>query len=160
MLQRRRFVAGIFALAVALPVPGQTLRRANAPQDVGFSSERLKRVSSAMQAAVDKGELPGAAVMIARKGQIAFGESFGFRDREAGTPMALDSIHRIASMTKPITSVAAMMLVEEGRMALSDPVAQYLPEFKDLKVGVEKKDDAGAGQLVLEAPQRAMTVHS
>jgi len=111
-----------------------------------------------MQAAVDKGELPGVAVVIARQGQVAFGESWGFRDREAGTPMALDSIHRIASMTKPITSLAAMMLVEEGRIGLADPVFLYLPEFKESKVGVEKKDDAGPAQLILETPQRPMTV--
>jgi CubicO group peptidase (beta-lactamase class C family) len=73
--------------------------------------------------------------------------------------MALDSIHRIASMTKPITSLAAMMLVEEGRIGLSDPVSLYLPEFKDLKVGVGKKDDAGTAHLLLETPQRPMTVH-
>jgi CubicO group peptidase (beta-lactamase class C family) len=112
-----------------------------------------------MQAAVAKGELPGVAVIIARRGQIAFGETFGFRDREAGALMALDSIHRIASMTKPITSLATMMLVEEGRISLTDPVSLYLPEFKDLQVGVEKMDDAGTTRLVLETPQRPMTVH-
>ena len=158
MLQRRLILACVFILAVALPLHAQPLRRAKAPEDVGLSSERLKRLSTTMQAAVDKGELPGVAVVIARQGQVAFGESWGFRDREAGTPMALDSIHRIASMTKPITSLAAMMLVEEGRIGLADPVFLYLPEFKESKVGVEKKDDAGPAQLILETPQRPMTV--
>src|SRR5215831_11137701 len=126
MLQRRLMLACVFVLAVALPMHAQQLRQAKAPEDVGLSSERLRRLSTAMQAAVDKGELPGVAVVIARQGQVAFGESFGFRDREAGTPMALDSIHRIASMTKPITSLAAMMLVEEGRIGLADPVSLNL----------------------------------
>ena len=158
MLQRCLMLACVFVLTVTLPLHAQQLRQAKAPEDVGLSSERLKRLSTTMQAAVDTGELPGVAVVIARQGQVAFGESVGFRDREAGTPMALDSIHRIASMTKPITSLAAMMLVEEGRIGLSDPVFLYLPEFKELKVGVEKKDDAGPAQLILETPQRPMTV--
>jgi len=75
---------------------------------------------------------------------LAYRESFGFRDREAQAPMSPDAIHRIASMTKPLVSVAAMMLVEEGRLSLTDPVALHLPELKELKVGVEKKDDASS----------------
>src|SRR5215471_16737256 len=159
MLQKRLLLACVLILTVALPLHAQQLRHAKAPEDVGLSSERLKRLLTTMQAAVDTGELPGAAVVIARQGQVAFSASVGFRDREAGTPMALDSIHRIASMTKPITSLAAMMLVEEGRLSLADPVSLYLPEFKELKVGVEKQDDGASAQLILETPQRPMTVH-
>ena len=97
--------------------------------------------------------------MILRKGKIAYYEAFGYQDRENNVPMTRDSIFRIASMTKPFTSLAIMMLAEEGKIQLSVPVSRYLPEFKDLKVGIEKKDPAtGKTELVLETASREMTV--
>jgi CubicO group peptidase (beta-lactamase class C family) len=135
------------------------LQPASSPESVGLSSNRLKEISAAFQAGVEKKEIPGAVVLIARQGKIAYFEPFGYRDREAGAPMTRDAIFRIASMTKPVTSVAAMMLVEEGKLSLSDPVSKYLPEFKDVKVGVEKKGAAGKVDLAFEPPQREMTVH-
>ncbi|MGA7115392.1 MAG: serine hydrolase domain-containing protein, partial [Pseudolabrys sp.] len=89
--------------------------RANKPEDVGLSSPRLQRIRDTLQADVDKGAVPGAVMLIARRGQIASLEALGYRDREDGAVMRPDTIFRIASMTKPVTSVAAMMLAEEGK---------------------------------------------
>jgi CubicO group peptidase (beta-lactamase class C family) len=158
MLIARVILALALVVASVGQVQAQGLPRAGAPEDVGLSSARLGRLSAAIRAGVDRGEIPGAVIVIGRKGKVAYLEGFGFRDREAQAPMAPDAIHRIASMTKPLVSIATMMLVEEGRLALTDPVALHLPEMKDVKVGVEKKDASGKVELVLEAPQRPMTV--
>jgi CubicO group peptidase (beta-lactamase class C family) len=97
--------------------------------------------------------------MILRKGKIAYYEAFGYQDREKNIPMTRDSIFRVASMTKPFTSLAIMMLAEEGKIQLPVPVSRYLPEFKDLKVGIEKKDPTtGKTDLVLETAGREMTI--
>lgn len=133
--------------------------RAKNPEAVGFSSERLKRITSGIQADVDSGKIPGAVVMIVRKGKVAYYEAFGYQDRERKTPMKRESIFRIASMTKPFTSLAIMMLAEEGKIQIYQPASLYLPEFKDLKVGVEKKDQAtGQMELAFVPAEREMTV--
>ena len=148
----------VLSLALVLGGCATGLQQARSPESVGFSSERLKQITTTFQAAVDKKEIPGAVVILARGGRIAYFEAFGYQDREAAIPMPRDAIFRIASMTKPVTSVAVMMLVEEGRLSLSDPVSKYLPGFKDVKVGVEKKNASGATELVLENPKREMTI--
>jgi CubicO group peptidase (beta-lactamase class C family) len=124
------------------------------PEALGLSSARLRRLSAALQRGVDKGEIPGAVMLVARHGKIAYFEPFGFRDREAAQPMRRDSIFRVASMTKPLASLAAMMLVEEGKLMLALPASHYLPELKDLKVAVEAPD----GSLRLTEPRHEMTV--
>lgn len=124
----------------------------------GLVSERLARIGAVFKADVGKGTIPGAVALIARRGELAFLESFGFRDREKQLPMATDSIFRIASMTKPMVSVAIMMLVEEGRIRLVNPVSTYLPELKDLQVGVEVTGTTDKPQLRLEPAKREMTV--
>src|SRR6476619_4391683 len=131
--------------------------RVSKPEDVGLSSQRLRRLHDALQSDVDKGIVPGAVVLVARHGKIACLDALGLRDREAGAPMALDTIFRIASMTKPFTSVATMMLAEEGKLLIADPVARYIPEFTDLKVAVDS-DDASVTTLKTEPMRRAMTV--
>jgi CubicO group peptidase (beta-lactamase class C family) len=113
--------------------------RAESPEQVGLSSARLERLASAIHADVARKLIPGAVLAIARGGRLAYAEAFGWRDREAGAPMAADAIFRVASMTKPITSVAAMMLAEEGRLEIAAPVADYLPEFAELTVGIERR---------------------
>lgn len=129
------------------------------PEDVGFSSERLKRLTAAVRADVDKGLLPGAVILIARNGKVAYHEAIGFQDREQRLPMKADAIFRIASLTKPITAVAIMMLVEEGRIQIEDAVSVYLPELKNLQVGVERASASGAGrELALEPARRQPTV--
>ena len=147
------------ATCIAFSALAQGLPKASQPEDVGFSSGRLKRVTSAFQTDVDKGTIPGAVVLIARNGKVAYLEAIGFQDREKKVPMSTDAIFQIASMTKPFTSVAIMMLVEEGKILLSDPASVYLPEFKTLQVGVEKINAAtGNPELSLEPAQRQMTI--
>src|SRR5262249_47848828 len=131
--------------------------RAKQPEEVGLSSERLKRLTDVLKTDVDKGIVPGAVVLVARHGKIACLEAVGYREREAGAAMAPDTIFRIASMTKPFTSVAAMMLAEEGKLLIADPVARYVPEFAKLEVAVDS-DDASAKMLKTEQMRREMTV--
>jgi CubicO group peptidase (beta-lactamase class C family) len=114
------------------------LPKAHRPKDVGLSGKRLDRLSATFRQDVERNVIPGAVVLIARGGHIAYAEAFGFRDREAKAPMELDAIFRIASMTKPLTSVAAMILAEEGRLQIASPVAEYLPEFANCTVGPER----------------------
>jgi CubicO group peptidase (beta-lactamase class C family) len=115
------------------------LPRAEYPEEIGLSSARLARITERIEEDVERGLIPGAVVLIARGGRIGYAEALGWRDREAKAPMTMDAIFRIASMTKPLTSVAAMMLAEEGRLEIAAPVAQYLPEFADRTVGVERR---------------------
>jgi CubicO group peptidase (beta-lactamase class C family) len=119
------------------------------PEEVGLASSRLAHIRAAMSRYVAQKQIPGAIALIARHGKIAYQESFGMADSESGKPMRLDTIHRIYSMSKPITSVAVMMLYEEGKFQLNDPVALYLPEFARMQVGVEEKDPQ-TGQAVLK----------
>ncbi|MBN2138155.1 MAG: beta-lactamase family protein [Sedimentisphaerales bacterium] len=107
------------------------------PEDVGMSSEKLADVKPVVQALVDDEKVAGATVIVARKGKIAFFETFGMMDREAGKNMAPDTIMRFYSMSKPVTSVAAMILYEQGGFDLDDPVSKYLPQFRNLKVYAE-----------------------
>ncbi|MFM9941487.1 MAG: serine hydrolase domain-containing protein [Hyphomicrobiaceae bacterium] len=110
----------------------------------GFSRERLARIAPVMKGEIDKGVFPGAVTLIARNGQVVHLEAHGFQDAAKTKPMAKDTIFRMASMTKPITTVAAMMLVEQGIIKLNDPISILLPELKDLKVEVRKPDKDGA----------------
>lgn len=148
----------IVALAVAFPALGQGIPKAQSPEEVGFSSVRLKRLSDRLEEGVKSGEIPGAVVLIARNGRIVMFEAFGYRDRETKAPMQTDTIFRIASMTKPITSVAAMTLVEQGKMSLADPVAKYIPAFGGTKVSVKKSNPDGTVEMALEPQARPMTI--
>lgn len=149
------FAAGLFALNSAL---AQSLPTA-APESVGLNAERLGRISQTFRDDVAKGTMPGAVLLIARDGKVAYHEAFGSIDPQTKAPMTKDAIFRIYSMTKPFTSVAAMMLVEEGKIALADPVSKYIPAFKEVKVGVEKPGADGKPTLDMVAPRRAMNVH-
>jgi len=130
------------------------------PEDLGFSTERLGRITDMLKSDVDKSVLPGATLLIARHGRIAYFESVGWLDPTAKTPMTKDAIFRIFSMSKPIASVAAMILIEEGKLFLGDPVAKYLPQFAGVKVAVPKADPTSLGPpgLDLVTPNRAMTI--
>jgi CubicO group peptidase (beta-lactamase class C family) len=123
------------------------------PEDIGLSTAGLDRLGAVMRGEVERKRVPGAVALVARRGQLAYYESFGQRDPVSGAPMQKDSIFRIYSMTKPIVSVAAMMLLEEGRFLLNDPVGKYLPEFADLKVAAERD-----GELVLVPAVRVITI--
>jgi CubicO group peptidase (beta-lactamase class C family) len=139
-------------LAAGLPM-------ASKPEDVGLSSQRLQRIGDALNADAQQGKLPGAVALIARRGKVAYFEAVGVQDPDKLTPMRRDSLFRIASMTKPVTAVAALMLMEEGKFALVDPISRHLPELADLKVGVEVTDPAtGVRTLKIEPSRRAVTV--
>ena len=123
------------------------------PESLGLSPVRLQRMSDAFKREIDKGTLPGVTVMVARRGQIGWFEALGRQSPAAAAPMAQDTIFRIFSMTKPIVSVGIMMLVEDGHFLLSDPVAKFIPEFADQKVGVENN-----GKLDLVPLKRPITI--
>jgi len=106
------------------------------PEEVGMSSERLARIRVAMQRYIDRKEVPGVVTLVARRGRVVHFEAVGYRDAESQAPMTTDGIFRIASMTKPIASVAAMMLYEEGYFLLSDPISRWLPEFSNMNVAL------------------------
>ena len=147
------------AVCWAASVPAQNLTASKRPEDVGFSTERLARITNFFQGEIDKGAIPGSTLLIARDGKLAYVQTLGYQDREKKISMKADAIFRIFSMTKPIASVAVMMLAEEGKIDLLAPVSKYLPEFKDVKVGVEKIDPAtNKPALSLEDVQRPMTV--
>ena len=124
----------------------------------GMSRERIDRIAGVMKQEVDKGTFPGAVSLIARRGEIVHFEAHGFQDAGKTKPMAKDSIFRMASMTKPIVTVAAMMLVEQGLFKPNDPITQYLPELKDLKVEVARKSGDGTVGTEDVQPTRAITI--
>jgi CubicO group peptidase (beta-lactamase class C family) len=149
----------LLATCFAFSAPAQGLPKANQSEEVGFSSERLNRLAKAYQTDVDKGLIPGAVFLIARNGKVAYLEAVGFRDRDKKIPMTTDAIFQIASMTKPFTSVAVMMLVEEGKIQLNEPISLYLPEFKGVQVGVEKVNAGTENpELTLEPARREITI--
>jgi len=157
-LARALCASVFFAFAsVATGWADSVLPLAAKPEDVGLSSSQLARIEAVTQKHIESGTVPGAVMLVARRGKIAWYKTMGFRDRGAKDPMKPDSIFRIYSMTKPIVSVAAMMLVEEGRMQISDPVSKYLPEIGKMKVGVESGED-GKTTMQLVDPSREMTV--
>ncbi len=150
----------LFALAVLLLVACQDTNTTQAglptttPEKVGLSSERLQRIGPVMQRYVQDNKLAGLLTMIARHGRVVHFETYGMMDREAEKPMQRDAIFRIYSMSKPITSVAVMMLYEEGRFQLDDSVSKYIPEFKDLKVYTE----GTSGNMQVVPLERDMTI--
>jgi CubicO group peptidase (beta-lactamase class C family) len=123
------------------------------PESLGLSPVRLARMSDAFKREIDKGTIPGVTVMVARRGQIGWFEALGRQSPAASAPMARDSIFRIFSMTKPIVSVGVMQLVEDGFLLLNEPVAKYIPEFAETKVGVET-----GGKLELAPLARPITI--
>ena len=141
----------VLALFVAFGVDARTATPlvVGKAQDVGMSAQRLERITAVLQKEIDAKKLPGAVVMVARKGTIVYQNAFGVQDPSSGAPMKPDTIFRIYSMTKPLMSVGLMLLVEDGLVQLTDPVAKFLPAFKDLRVATPIGD---------VAPERVMTV--
>ena len=132
-------VSAVWTLTVAAqaqPLPTAT------PESVGMSSQRLEKITSTFQQEVAQGKLPGAVVMVARKGKLVYSQAFGKLNNASGGDMKLDSIFRIYSMTKPMASTALMMLVEDGKVQLTDPLSKYLPSFKSPMVSMPVVDPA------------------
>ena len=156
----KRSVA-LIALLVLI-VPGvawpQGLSTAT-PEAVGLSSPRLARVTEAVKGEIAKGRYPGAVALVARRGKVAYFEALGQRDPQTGAPMTKDAIFRLYSMTKPFTSVATMMLLEDGRLLLNDPVSKYIPKLKGLQVSVPRVDtQTGKVTYDLVPAEREMTI--
>jgi CubicO group peptidase (beta-lactamase class C family) len=165
MIATRR--APLAVLVVSLLVAAAPLAAADQPQslatalpeDVGLSSERLARIGEVMDGYVEAGAIPGAIGVVARRGKIAYFETFGFADRESKKPMAKDTLFRMYSMTKAVTGVAVMILHEEAGFSLTTPVSRWLPELKNLQVAVESVDAAtGDRRYRLEPAARELTV--
>lgn len=158
MKLRSKLLVAFLCFVLSTPAWAGALPSA-APEDVGLSSQRLNQIDTVLKGDIDKGMIPGAVVLVARKGKIAYFKSFGMRDKEKGLPMEKDSIFRAYSMTKPLVGVAAAILLEEGKLLLSDPVAKYIPAFKDVQVAVYGKDDEGKLKRTLVKPKAVMTLH-
>jgi CubicO group peptidase (beta-lactamase class C family) len=122
-------------LSTPVANPGEPLPRAR-PEEVGMSSPRLAEIGKMLEAETAARRIPGAVVAIARRGKLVYFQAFGYRDKTAGAPMTVDTIFNIASMTKPLTAVAALMLYEDGKLLIGEPLASYLPAFRDMQVAV------------------------
>jgi CubicO group peptidase (beta-lactamase class C family) len=128
------------------------------PPGAHFNPQKLQRVGDYLRDQIAQGKIPGAIVLIRQHGKTVYHEHFGVRDVATGQPMTDDTIFRLFSMTKPITSVVAMMLVEQGKFRLDDPVAKYIPSFADVKVGVETAAADGSKTLAMVPPKRPPTI--
>jgi CubicO group peptidase (beta-lactamase class C family) len=154
-------VAAALALLIgAIASSPPTAARAESPlaASPGFSRAKLERVGDYVRNEIATGKIPGAIILIQQHGRPVYFERFGVRDVESRQPMTADTIFRLYSMSKPITSVAAMMLVEDGKLALDDPLSKYLPAFATVKVGVEKPNENGKPVLALEPLDRPITI--
>lgn len=132
---RRIGLLSLFVISAVLSLRSASLPTAK-PEDVGLSTERLQRIHTLVQRHMDLGDITGAVMLVARKGQVAFVEAQGTMDLETKQPMTRDTVFRLASMTKPVIGTAVMMMLEEGKVQLGDPISKYIPEFKNMKVAV------------------------
>src|ERR1700675_3018803 len=128
------FVAPVLALLTG-PLAAASIQVAK-PEEVGFSSERLARITETVKRHIDVHDIAGAVTLVARRGRIVQFEAYGLADLDTRKPMSRDSLFWIASMSKPITGVAILMLLEEGKVRLTDPVSKFIPEFQGLKVAM------------------------
>ena len=158
-MKRLIVVLLLLALVGLASADGRKSLSPAAPSEAGLSKERLDRIAEVMQKHIAENHIAGAIGLVARRGKIAYFDAWGMMDKESAKPMRKDAIFRIYSMTKAVTGVAAMILYEEGRFYLNDPVSKYIPELGRMKVAIEKKD-AGTGQRVyyVEPAQRDMTI--
>ena len=153
---RCRLAAALMVGAIAAGSLAAVHAESSSVVTAGFSRVGLERIGDYMRHEIATGKIPGAIVLIQQHGKPVYFEKFGVRDVESRHPMTDDTIFRLYSMSKPITSVAAMMLVDDGKLALDDLLSKYIPAFADVKVGVERNDEAG--KLVLEPLQRPITI--
>ncbi len=152
---KKHLVAALAVLgwAATLSLQAADLPRVK-PENIGLSTQRLERLSLTLQSYVDQGRLPGLVALVARDGKVAYHRAFGYLDQAAGTPMPLDAIFRIASQTKAVTSAAVMILQEEGKLLIDDPISKYIPEFAASRVAVPAvgPDARGYATVPLKRP--------
>jgi len=122
------------------------------PEEAGFSSERLARIGTVLNADIEAGRIPGAVIAIARHGKLVMFEAFGYRDKEAKVAMTTDTIFNIASMTKPMTTVGALMLYEQGKLLIDDPLSKYFPKFTNMRVAVRDNGEPTADTVPANRP--------
>jgi CubicO group peptidase (beta-lactamase class C family) len=160
MFSRRcvTLLATIIAAVASAPALLAAAAQLGPPPGARLSLEKLARIDDFINAEVAAGKIPGAIVLIQRHGKPVYFKTFGKRDVEAGTAMTEDAIFPIHSVTKTVTSVSAMMLVDRGKIALDDPVSKYIPSFAGMKVGVERKDETGKAMLDLVPLRRPITI--
>ena len=145
-------------LTIALISPAFAEGSFDIPAGAHFNQQKLQRIGEFLRGEIADGKIPGAIVLIQQHGKPVYHEFFGVRDVATRLPMTDDTIFRLYSMSKPITSVAAMMLVDEGKLRLDDPVAKYIPSFAEAKVGVERKADDGEKVLEIVPVNRPITI--
>src|ERR1019366_6889791 len=150
------FALLILVVAVGWPNAGDA--ESASPVSANLSRERLERVGDFIRNEIATGKIPGANLLIQQHGQPVYFENFGVRDVDSKRPMTADTIFRLYSMSKAVTSVAAMILVEDGKLALDDPVSKYIPAFPNVKVGVERSDESGKPALAIEPARRPITI--
>src|SRR5246500_4855468 len=154
MTSMRLFAGALCLFASSAAFAEDPLPRAK-PEEVGLSSERLARIDSVLKADIEAGRIPGAVIAIARHGKLVKFDAYGFRDKEAGTAMTTDTIFNIASMTKPMTAVGALMLYEQGKILIDDPLAKYFPKFAGMRVA---RRDAGEPTAETVPANRKITI--
>ena len=156
----RRIAATLALLTVAIAVgrPSASSAEPLLSVSANLSHAKLERVGDYIRNEIATGKIPGAVILVQQHGRPVYFESFGVRDVASQLPMTADSIFRLYSMSKPVTSVAAMMLVEDGKLRLDDPVSKYIPDFADAKVGVERRDQNEKPALALEPLDRPITI--
>ncbi|HVY05478.1 MAG TPA: serine hydrolase domain-containing protein [Burkholderiales bacterium] len=159
MKKLHRFACGLVLALSAITLAWAADLPTSAPESQGFSSERLARIAPVIQGEIDKGQYPGAVMLVARHGKVVYFESVGQLDPAAGTPMPKDAIFRLYSMTKPYTSVAIMMLMEEGKLRVTDPISKFLPQLANLQVSVPVTDPyTGATKYVNVPAERDVNI--
>ena len=155
---RRRVLLLSFVLLFVAPISVRALPPGT-PEEVGLSKERLARIGQMLNGQIEVRSFPGAVALVARKGRVAYFEAVGQLDPKTSSPMSKDAIFRLYSMTKPFTSVAAMILVEEGRLRLTDPVGTYLPKLLKLDVAAQGTDSNGKATYTVVPSERPVTVY-
>jgi CubicO group peptidase (beta-lactamase class C family) len=153
MIQTFKRLLVIFPFFIWIVAPGQELVIGK-PEELGFSTQRLERIDQVFNSYVTENKMAGSVILVARKGKVAYYKAFGFRDKESNSKMELGSIFRIASQTKAIVSVGIMMLQEEGKLLIQDPVSRFIPEYKETKVAVLKP----AGGYDIVKAKREITI--
>ena len=143
------FAPSAFAAEQASAIPALPPRAS--AEDVGMSSERLSRIGTTLKADIDAGRIPGAVIAIVRRGKLVMLDAYGWRDKDAGLPMTTDTIFDIASMTKPMTTVGALMLYEHGKIAMDEPLSKYFPKFAASRVAAR---DAAGDPVTRDGPGR------
>jgi CubicO group peptidase (beta-lactamase class C family) len=147
MARIEKYAAALCLLASTTAFAQDPLPRAK-PEEAGFSSERLSRIGTTIKADVEAGRIPGAVIAIARHGKLVMFDAYGYRDKAANEPMTTDTVFNIASMTKPMTAVGALMLYEQGKLLINDPLSKYFPKFADMRVAARDANGEPAAETV------------